>query len=254
VNQPQRRRRTVDDVAGPYANFLLAVPPVGVDTCRVCHGAVYDDYSICYPCNQAVNVLGDGVADIVSFVSLAPAGEQFARELYAYKRESVPATIRGPRLIGLAAVLWKWLSIHEGCMGRQVGASDFDLVTSVPSTSGRAVHPLEELVSGIVGDTNSRYEGLLRVHRTDLAQREQPQDRYVATRSLKSTRVLVIDDTWTTGAHEQSASTALKAAGADAVGVLALGRWFTTDFRDNKQWLADKRSKSWDWQVCGIDP
>ena len=94
----------------------------------------------------------------------------------------------------------------------------------------------------------------MRVQRTDLAQREQAPDRYVATRSLKGTRVLVVDDTWTTGAHAQSASTALKAAGADAVGVVALGRWFTTDFRDNKKWLADKRSKSWDWQVCGIDP
>jgi hypothetical protein len=114
---------------------------VGVDTCRVCHGAVYDDYSICFPCNQALSVLGDGVADVVSFVSLAPGGEQFARELYTYKLESVPPAIRRVRLIGLAAVLWKWLSVHEGCLGRQVGVSRFDIVTSVPSTSGRAIHP-----------------------------------------------------------------------------------------------------------------
>jgi len=254
VNQPQHRTRTVDDVAGPYANFLLPVPPVGVDTCRVCHGAVYDDYSICFPCNEALRVLGDGVADVVSFVSLAPGGEQFARELYTYKLESVPPAIRRVRLIGLAAVLWKWLSIHEGCLGRQVGVSRFDIVTSVPSTSGRAIHPLEELISGIVGGTESRYEGLLTIQRTDLTQREQAPDRYVATRSLKGTRVLVVDDTWTTGAHAQSASTALKAAGADAVAVVALGRWFSTEYRDNKRWLAHKRSKSWDWQVCCLEP
>lgn len=227
---------------------------MGVDTCRVCHGAVYDPYSICYACNQALSALGDGVADVVSFVSLAPAGEQFARELYTYKKESVPPAIRGPRLIGLAAVLWKWLSIHERCLCHQLGVSQFDIVTSVPSTSGRASHPLEELVSGIVGGTESRYEGLLKVQRTDLGQREQAPDRYVATRSLKNTRVLVVDDTWTTGAHAQSASTALKAAGADAVGVVVLGRWFNTEYRDNKQWLAHKRSKSWDWQVCCLDP
>jgi len=177
VNQPQHRTRTVDDVAGPYANFLLPVPPVSVDTCRVCHGVVYDDYSICFPCNQALNVLGDGVADVVSFVSLAPGGEQFARELYTYKLESVPPAIRRVRLIGLAAVLWKWLSIHEGCLGRQVGVSRFDIVTSVPSTSGRAIHPLEELISGIVGGAESRYEGLLTIQRTDLTQREQAPDR-----------------------------------------------------------------------------
>ena len=173
--------------------------------------------------------------------------------LYTYKLDSVPVAIRRPRLIGLAAVLWKWLSIHERCMASPVGASEFDIVTSVPSTSGRTSnHPLEELVSRVVDGTDSRYEGLLRVQRTDLAQREQARDRYVATRRLEGTRVLVVDDTWTTGAHAQSASSALRAAGAAAVGVVALGRWFRPDFRDNKHWLADKRSKSWDWETCGI--
>jgi hypothetical protein len=228
------RQRTVDDVAGPYANYLLPVPPAGIDTCRVCHGAVYDGYETCYPCTQADRLLGGGVADIVSFVSLAPAGEQFARELYTYKLETVPVPVRRPRLIGLAAVLWKWLSLHEKCMASATGATAFDVVTSVPSTSGRMeTHPLEELVSQVVDGTASRHEGLLRVHRTDLAQRDQAIDRYLATRSLSGARVLVVDDTWTTGAHAQSASHALKTAGATAVGVVALGRWFTTEFRDN---------------------
>jgi len=51
--------------------------------------------------------------------------------------------------------------------------------------------------------------------------------------SVAGARVLVVDDTWTTGAHAQSASCGLKAADAAAVGVLAIGRSFTTDYRDN---------------------
>ncbi len=105
MSEQAPRTRTVDDVAAPYANYLLAVPPASSDTCSTCHGAVYDGYSTCYQCKQAEWALGQGVADTVSFVSLAPAGEQFARELYTYKRESVPVALRQPRLIGLAAVL-----------------------------------------------------------------------------------------------------------------------------------------------------
>ena len=62
--------------------------------------------------------------------------------------------------------------------------------------------------------------------------------------------MLVVDDTWTTGAHAPSASAALKTAGAEGVAILALGRWFTTDYRDNRQWLTDKRSTPWDWRRC----
>lgn len=59
-----------------------------------------------------------------------------------------------------------------------------------------------------------------------------------------------MDDTWTTGAHAQSASATLKAAGARHVTTLALGRWFTVDYRDNRQWLTAKRSVPWDWHRC----
>jgi hypothetical protein len=49
VNSPPPRTRTVDDVAGPYANFLVPVPRAGTGVGNVCHGAVYDGYSTCYP-------------------------------------------------------------------------------------------------------------------------------------------------------------------------------------------------------------
>lgn len=247
----QRRTRTVDDVARPYANFLLPVPDAGVDTCGVCRGPVYDRYSTCYQCKQAELILGVGRADVVSFVSLAPAGEQFARELYTYKRDSVPPAIRRVRLIGLAAVLWKWLAEHERCLARAGRVSAFDIVTIVPSTSGRTTdHPLQELVSEIVGGTGSRYEHLLDVRQRDIPQREHAADRYGACRSLRDARVLVVDDTWATGAHAQSASHALKAAGAATVAVVAIGRWINVDFRNNKQWVSEKRAKPWSWGAC----
>jgi hypothetical protein len=138
VTPPTPPARTVDEVVGPYSNFLVPVPARGAsDTCPTCHSVVYDDWTRCFACFQAIQTLGTGVADVTAFVSLAPADEQLARELYTYKRLTVPAHLRHQRMVGLAAVLWKWLSLHEVCVAAALGIRSFDIVTSVPSASGR---------------------------------------------------------------------------------------------------------------------
>ncbi len=199
------RRRTVTAVSAPYANYLVPVPGAGPGVCGVCHSAVYDGHSTCYPCDEAARTLKTAVADVTAFVSLAPAGDQFARELFTYKRPGVPDDVRRNRIVGLAAVLWRWLSAHEQCLAQRFGIERFDLITTVPSTSGRhGPHPLETVVAGLVSGTAQRYEPLLCVNRADLPPRAQAADRFRAARRVDGLRVLVIDDTWTTGAHTAS--------------------------------------------------
>jgi hypothetical protein len=82
--RPADRPRTLDEVAGPYENFLVPVPPGGQDVCRVCH-TVVDGWPTCYPCGHSLKIIGAGSADAVGFVSLAPRGEQMATELASYK-------------------------------------------------------------------------------------------------------------------------------------------------------------------------
>lgn len=138
-------------------------------------------------------------------------------------------------------------------MAARVGRDVFDIVTAVPSTSGRDDHPLPKLVSRVVRGTAKRYEELLLVDRTDLAQRAQAPDRFRAIQTVKGSFVLIVDDTWTTGAHAQSAAAALKTAGAAAVGVVAIGRWFNPDFGDSARWLTARRRQAWDWDRCCLD-
>jgi len=250
--------RTVDDFAAPYANFLVRVPAAGTGVCKVCHSIV-SGFDVCYQCYQARSVIGSAMADVAAFVSMAPTGEQFARELYTYKNPSVGSLDRQLKTVGLAAVLWKWLGLHEACMTRRIGLpSPFDLVTTVPSTSGRPAHPLRTVVAGIVVGSDSRHADLLAIARTDLEQRAQAPDRYRATAGLWGKSVLVIDDTWTTGAHAQSASAALKAVGAAKVGVLAIGRWFDRTWNpgaaNGESWLAEHRKPGWAWERCCLDP
>jgi hypothetical protein len=249
--------RTVDQVAAPYANFLVRVPPRGPGVCTVCHSIV-SGYSTCYQCSAARWVLGSATADLTAFVSMAPRSEQLARELVTYKHLNVRGEDRQWKTVGLAAVLWKWLGLHEACLVNRLGIDRFHVITSVPSTSGRQSHPLRTVVAEVVTGTSDRYGDLLAIARADLEQRAHAADRFRAKTSLTGARVLVIDDTWTTGAHAQSASAALKAAGATTVAVVAIGRWFSPGYRtgtaDGESWLAEHRSKGWDWDRCCLDP
>lgn len=251
--RPAARPQTVDQVAAPYENFLVRVPPTGLDVCSTCHSVVDPAYQRCYPCQDATRVLGSNVADVVAFVSMAPRSEQMARELFTYKDDRTTQRQREQKTVGLAAVLWKWLARHERCAAARVGITQFDVITSVPSTSGRSSHPLPMLISQVVEGSETRYRDLLVVDRPDLGQREQAADRYSASESVSTQHVLVIDDTWTTGAHAQSASAALKAAGASSVGLVALGRWVTPDFREHGAWLARHRQPGWSWSSCCLE-
>ena len=249
-----RPARTVVEVSAPLEHYLIQVPPAGGNVCSICHGAVYDGYTMCYPCNEARRLLGDLGLDAASFVSLAPVGEQMARDLYTYKRPNVPSQLRAARTTGLSAALWRWLAKHERCVAEAADSSGFDLVTTVPSTNDRGgEHPLTALAGKIVVGTVDRVREVLALNRTDLAQHEHASDRFVASNSVQGLDILVIDDTWTKGANMQSASAALKQAGATRVGGVAIGRWFKTDYRDNATWLRDAKRRPWSWDTCCLE-
>ncbi|MFM9611544.1 hypothetical protein ACSCBZ_37315 [Streptomyces niveiscabiei] len=80
----------------------------------------------------------------------------------------------------------------------------------------------------VIGVTRDRYRELLTP--APLASelgRTASAERYRSA-ALWGENVLLIDDTWTTGNHAQSASAALKAAGAGSVAVVVLGRHSTS--------------------------
>ena len=235
-----------------YANFLIHPLLPGPGVCQVCHGPAKIGYPTCWPCGEAAKVLGDQVADTVVPVSLALKGEQYANELWRYKNAA------GPQQqffrMGLAAVRWRFLALHETCVSGQCAVPSFEIVTTVPSTCGRSDHPLRTVTAHMVGVTRDRYRDLLSpTPEAAGLGRTASGTRYVSS-ALWGENVLLIDDTWATGAHAQSAAAALKAAGARTVALVVLGRHLNGDYGDTSRHVEQARLRRFDWDVCPLRP
>jgi predicted amidophosphoribosyltransferase len=243
----------VQELSAPYGNHLLPVLVADPGVCPVCHTFLVGDFDVCYQCNEARRSL-PSTTDAVAFVALAVKGEQLARELAVYKGNSPDAAGRTrPRL---AAVLWRWLVDHEDCVAEAADIVRFPVVTTVPSTSGRGNHPLQDMVGRAVRHTSDRYRPLLKPGADAPGDRSFTEERFEAMPAASHEPVLLIDDTFTTGSHVQSAASALVSAGWGPIGVVSIGRHFNRQPAGDQyrqaaeEYYQQARRRGWDWSRC----
>jgi hypothetical protein len=235
---------SVRELTSLYENFMLAPRP-GAGVCGTCFNLT-DGYERCYACAHR-----DAWLDAVAPISYSVAREQLHHTLASYKRLSGEVA----RRLGaeLAAVLWRFLALHEECVAGAAGMASFDLVTTVPSgvRERDERHPLRWIVGELVVPTRDRHERLLVRSPVDAGPREVDPSKYTAVRELGGQSVLLIDDTWTTGASAQSAAAALKAAGAGPTAAVVIGRHLNREWHEN-----DRRLRGivgpFDWTRCGL--
>jgi hypothetical protein len=169
---------TVVELSEPYANFLLTPPaPETSDVCSVCM-TFTEGFATCYRCGHHQRA-ADAVLPISYSVNLG----QLHAALRGYK-EGWNSASRFK--IELAAVLWRFLDQHEGCLARRVGVREFEVVTTVPSSDPErdVHHPLHDIVGSLIGHTSSRYERLIRPSGEAVEPRTVDSRRYVASRTL----------------------------------------------------------------------
>ena len=233
---------TVAELTEPYGNFMLG-PVRGPRVCDVCL-TFTDGYPRCYTCARTPQAL-----DALAPISYSVATGQLHHVLAAYKRQD--GNVGRHLSIELAAVLWRFLSGHENCLARAAGVPSFDLVATVPSGVGErdSAHPLHWIVSEAAGPTRDRHRRLLGRSTVPVAPHEFDRRRYEATDRVPGAAVLVIDDTWTTGANVQSAATVLKEAGAQTVAAVVIGRHLNREWGHNEQRLS-ALERPFNWTRC----
>ena len=136
---------------------------------------------------------------------------------------------------------------HTGCAGSLVGTpvSHWAIVPSLPAKPGK--HPLRSLVTGHASRseiTLAAAEGIRRPREIN------PAHFTSAVRLPEQSHVLLIDGTWTSGGHAQSASLALRRVGADKVSVLVVARWLKTDFAENQEFVRQLAERDYDPGMC----
>jgi hypothetical protein len=226
-----------------YERFLLT-PLRGPGVCPTCFNLT-GPYDRCFACTRQGAVLRALLP-----ISYSVGHEQLHGVLAGYKRIGGS----GARVLSieLATLLWRFLERHEGCLARAAGVPRFELVTTVPSSDSvrDESHPLRWIVGELCAPTRERYERLLHRFWTEVAEREFSPTKYLTQRDLRGEDVLLIDDTWTTGASAQSAAAALLAAGSGTVAAVVIGRHVNRDWGQNDQRL--RALPAFDWNECAL--
>jgi hypothetical protein len=157
-------------------------------------------------------------------VAYAAKGGQHARWLWQYKSPHLQPPDAGPAAAELLrALLLRFLRDHGPCVWRAAGWPGGGAPTHVAVVpTGRArpgAHPLRALIAPYLSTPWAQLRALPAVSR----ERDLDPERFRAC-GVTGARVLLLDDTWTTGASAQSAAMALRRAGAVSVATVVLGR------------------------------
>lgn len=218
------------EVLLPLRPGLLPVPAIGqAGVCRFCHSACDPRYAQCYPCLEAVQIVG--AVEILP-IAMSIDGGLLHRHLRGYKDDRSPA-VRARMSRRLAALVAVFMDHHSACVG------EFDSVVTVPSPTRAAVESIVSQVR-VLGEQHRPALGA-----TGLGAKNDLQaDRFALLRDVAGEHVLVVDDTFTRGPTLFSAVGALREAGAVVVGPVVLGRHLRSGWgpsNDLLSWLSRRR-------------
>jgi predicted amidophosphoribosyltransferase len=246
---------TVREAAATYERAMRNVQRVGDGICAICHTFIDPAYDRCYKCASQPDTL-----DAVMPITYSEHLGQMHTALRGYK-EGLPQ-VQQYATVRLASILWLFLEEHERCIAMAAGAvgEHFDVVVSVPSSTVARDDRrgnLRWIVSTGCGATADRYQRVLRPTDRVPSGREFDADRYMAALPVDGLDVLLVDDTWATGGHAQSAGAALDAAGARTVGLVVIGRHVRPDWRPvmdgpTSSEILGGLPRTFDWDTCCV--
>lgn len=224
-------------IAAPLLGAVVPIPPPGAGVCAICHSSV-DGYEYCYPCNQARHFLQRDVPTVVP-ISLEIEGEQLHHALKGYKddRDAVVRDRFAYQLAALSELFWRR---HVACI------EPFDAVTTVPSLERDAFAAIVQRSQRL---TDLHVPVLMRTgasgtHQLDAAKYSVARDQ------ADGRRIVLVDDTFTTGATVFSAARAIRDAGGIVEHIVVIGRYIKRSYGPSADLTDRMRTQPWDETEC----
>ncbi len=162
--------------------------------------------------------------------------------------------VRAQSSLRVISILCHFLWLHRTCIAESAG-DDWSAITGVPSSTDRGAdqHPLIRALQR-VPSAYDEYEDLLERGPTSIGHNRASDTGYVVRhpeRDLTGKRVLLIDDTFTSGARSQSAASALALAGAEVVAIVVIGRVIDPRWSGEEYW-AERRAQDFSFDTCCV--
>jgi adenine/guanine phosphoribosyltransferase-like PRPP-binding protein len=184
---------------------------------------------------------------------LYQVGDQLHTVLRGYKDSRIES-VRAKFAIQVAAFFGRFIRDHGECI-REAAGENWDGLVVVPSSHGReGVHPLAAAI-GLISGMELPVVDCLVATGIAVEHNKPAEAAYIATSGAQGRRVLLIDDTYTTGAHLQSAATSLSRAGAQVLAAVVIGRVMDANFNEeNARLLRAARRKGFRFDGCCLEP
>lgn len=242
------------EITNPKISIFVPVSPANDEgVCRICHGATLERdnggyWSTCWNCRS---VPVGGARTIVPISLVHTSQSQLYSSLRDYKSSYLSAAIRAEHSLLLAGTLQRFLRVHRSHI-EEAGGVAWDAIQVVPSTRQRAgSHPLED----VVRMTMFRDELVQLLTPTGQAiDHNQPNPAAFAAVDESAGRgVLLVDDTFTTGARVQSAASALSSEGANVAAAVPIGRVIDTSHPTKEAFWRERRGMTFDFDTCCLE-
>ena len=241
---------TLRDAADLHTPGLHAVRPAGPGCCAVCRGRAPAGYPHCYRCWSHRQCAPALLADLVVPISYSISGTDYAAALWQYKSAAAGTIDRDKARTALLLRLLVFLHDHGRCLWPHTGSAAPSHVAVVPSgRGGTGTHPLRALAEPYL---TLPWAGLAIRPGEPVLGRDMRVDRFRAAGRLTGGTVLLLDDTWTSGASAQSAAAALKLAGARSVVTVVLGRHLNPSHPQVNSFAAALTSYPFRRDVCAV--
>lgn len=241
---------SVHEVTNPLAGLCSPVPVHGPRVCAICHGCKRPEFSICYSCAQVTGQVRRPCHRVVP-LSLYEIPGALHATLRGYK-DAEKGDERRQYAALVASLLARFLFDHGDCL-RNCRTGGWDFITTVPSTDRPGRHPLCSALALVPWLAAQHRDMLVRGAGT-MGHNVASDDGFVALADLSGSRVLVVDDTFTTGARAQSAASALQLAGARVTAVVPIGRVIDPARGEEAQNYCSSRSRErFDFRRCCLE-
>lgn len=214
----------------PAQAELISIFASTPDMCSTCLAPVIG-YTYCMQCNAHRTRYAGGLSDRVIPLTYALEGQQMSHDMYRYKDAHASPN---PSLARVVYLVYLARQFHWDCI-QALSALPMSAAAVVPSTQGRANHPIHDLLKFLwAGDPIHVQCTAPPQPRTQ--RRLHPED-FAVRGDVRGRHVLLFDDTWVTGANAQSVAHQLKLAGAIEVTTIVVARMLKGSFEPTGRFI-----------------